>query len=351
MAAESRVNPAQVKKAVAALAKHLEKVKAEGKTQLFEEDGDGDYYSVMLSTRRVPQKGSNKLVPVKIPNPLLNPDKTEICLIVKDHQGEGHKEAKKKVADMEACGVAKVLGISKLRNNYKPHEAKRQLCDSYDLFCADARVLPILPKLLGKSFFKKKKQPVPVDLTKKDWAAQIRGTRAIHQRHGGDQGGGERDRRDRRPRAARAPQVVQRAIDLHEDQRVRRPVYNALPDPDEEKAAREEEAERKAEKIAAREGGHQRRMEVALAKISLWQFWQPRVGRFTHCDHRRYHRRLDPDISSALGSITQPESATTGPTFVRLVPNLCVKPSASGPACVDFCSLAIPHSYPAVTKM
>ena len=173
MAAESRVNPAQVKKAVAALAKHLEKVKAEGKVQLFEEDGDGDHYSILVSTRRVPQKGSNKLVPVKIPHPLLNPDKTEICLIVKDHEGEGHKAAKKKVADMEVCGVAKVLGISKLRNNYKPHEAKRQLCDSYDLFCADARVLPILPKLLGKSFFKKKKQPIPVDLTKKDWAAQI----------------------------------------------------------------------------------------------------------------------------------------------------------------------------------
>ena len=170
----SKVNSAQVAKAVAALSKHLEKVKAEGKAQLFDGDGDdGETYSVMLSTRRVPQKGSNKLVPVKIPNPLLIPDKTEICLIVKDHQGEGHKEAKKKVADMEACGVAKVLGISKLRNNYKPHEAKRQLCDSYDLFCADARVLPILPKLLGKSFFKKKKQPVPVDLTKKDWACLL----------------------------------------------------------------------------------------------------------------------------------------------------------------------------------
>ena len=95
MAAESRVNPAQVKKAVAALAKHLEKVKAEGKVQLFEEDGDGDHYSILVSTRRVPQKGSNKLVPVKIPHPLLNPDKTEICLIVKDHEGEGHKAAKK----------------------------------------------------------------------------------------------------------------------------------------------------------------------------------------------------------------------------------------------------------------
>ena len=57
-----------------------------------------------------------------IPHPLLSLDVAEVCLIVKDHLGEGHKEAKKKVAEMEKCGVAKVLGISKLRNNYKPHE-------------------------------------------------------------------------------------------------------------------------------------------------------------------------------------------------------------------------------------
>ena len=48
--------------------------------------------------------------------------------------GRPYAEAKKHVAAMEKCGVAKVLGISKLRNNYKPHEAKRKLSDSYDLF-------------------------------------------------------------------------------------------------------------------------------------------------------------------------------------------------------------------------
>lgn len=43
----------------------------------------------------------------------------------------------------------------------------------YDLFLADDRVLPVLPKLLGKTFFKKKRQPVPVDMTKKNLAKQI----------------------------------------------------------------------------------------------------------------------------------------------------------------------------------
>lgn len=38
---------------------------------------------------------------------------------------------------------------------------------------ADERILPSLPKLLGKTFFKKKKQPIPVRLSGKDWAGQI----------------------------------------------------------------------------------------------------------------------------------------------------------------------------------
>lgn len=115
----NKVDAAQVTKAVAALRKHAEKVKAEGGTKLFDgdDDDDAETYSVMVSTRRVPQRASNKLVPIPLPHPLLNLDAAEVCLIVKDHQGEGHKDAKRKVAEMEKCGVAKVLGISKLRNN------------------------------------------------------------------------------------------------------------------------------------------------------------------------------------------------------------------------------------------
>lgn len=43
-----------------------------------------------------------------------------------------------------------MVGVSKLRTKYESHEAKRQLCNSYDLFAADERILPSLPKLLGK---------------------------------------------------------------------------------------------------------------------------------------------------------------------------------------------------------
>ena len=63
--------------------------------------------------------------------------------------------------------------MSKLRTKYEAHEAKRQLCNSYDLFLADERIIPSLPKLIGKSFFKKKKQPIPVDMRAADFPAQV----------------------------------------------------------------------------------------------------------------------------------------------------------------------------------
>lgn len=88
--------------------------------------------------------------------------------------GEGHKESKAKVKAEKIPGIAKVIGLSKLKTKYESHEAKRQLCNSYDLFLADDRIIPSLPKLIGKSFFKKKKQPIPVQLTGKDWAGQVR---------------------------------------------------------------------------------------------------------------------------------------------------------------------------------
>lgn len=47
------------------------------------------------------------------------------------------------------CACVQVVGLSKLRTKYESHEAKRQLCNSFDLFLADERVLPSLPKLLG----------------------------------------------------------------------------------------------------------------------------------------------------------------------------------------------------------
>lgn len=129
----------------------------------------------VVAMKKMPEaRGKDKPIPIPLPHPLYSVDDTEVCLFVKDHKGEGHKESKAKVKAEKIPGIAKVIGLSKLKTKYESHEKKRQLCNSYDLFMADDRILPSLPKLIGKTFFKKKKHPIPVKLSGKDWAGQVR---------------------------------------------------------------------------------------------------------------------------------------------------------------------------------
>lgn len=112
-----------------------------------------------------------------IPHPIYTFDGAEVCLFVKDAPGGVAKAAKAKAVDQKlasAASVSRVLALSKLRQKFEPHEAKRKLAGAYDLFLADARILRSLPKVLGKSFFKSKKQPIPVDLSRKDWAGPVK---------------------------------------------------------------------------------------------------------------------------------------------------------------------------------
>ena len=89
----------------------------------------------------------------------------EICLFVKDPQREYKNlifnelslNNNSSTGSNQSFKIAKIIDISKLRKKYKEFEAKRILCNSFDLFLADERVLPLLPKLLGKYFFNKKK--------------------------------------------------------------------------------------------------------------------------------------------------------------------------------------------------
>lgn len=140
----------QVKKAVVALLKH-ESGGAKGKkSQLFEET-DSKVISLVLGMKEFPKVKRTKPHQIAVPHSLHSA--SEICIIVKDPQ----KALKERLEAEPIDGVVKVIGLTKLRDNYKTFEAKRNLCDSYDLFMVDRRVLPMLPKLIGKSFFQKKK--------------------------------------------------------------------------------------------------------------------------------------------------------------------------------------------------
>jgi len=163
-ATESRLNVEQAKKAVKALAAYLKRqadIKSDGKSQLFEDESD---IQLIISLKRIADKAKNKPVLVKIPHTIYGRDGQEICLITKDPQQDFREKLDRSPVD----GVTKVLGISKLRANYKQYKDRRVLRDSYDLFLADDRVLPLLQPLLGKIFFSKKKQPMPVNIKGSD---------------------------------------------------------------------------------------------------------------------------------------------------------------------------------------
>jgi ribosome biogenesis protein UTP30 len=60
--------------------------------------------------------------------------------------------------------IAKVIGYSKLKSDYKQFKDKKGLLNDYQLFLSDLRVYKMLPECLGKEFYAKKKFPCPIKL-------------------------------------------------------------------------------------------------------------------------------------------------------------------------------------------
>mmetsp|Transcript_15396 Transcript_15396/g.30277 ORF Transcript_15396/g.30277 Transcript_15396/m.30277 type:complete len:325 (-) Transcript_15396:413-1387(-) len=151
------LNPTQVEKAVKALWAYLRTRNDANSAQLFEDDS---FVSLTLSLKKVPEAGRVK--PFRIPlEHSLYEDKS-ICLLTKDP----HKQFKEHLEQNPVDGIDKVIGLTKLRKNYRQYEDKRKLLQSFDLFLADDRILHALPSVLGKKFFDKKRQPSPVNLAR-----------------------------------------------------------------------------------------------------------------------------------------------------------------------------------------
>ncbi|CAI9760993.1 unnamed protein product [Fraxinus pennsylvanica] len=170
-ASGSKVDRSTIDSAVNALIIYKAKESASQKPQLLPQD---DYIYLNLTLKKIPTNPPTSPLKIPLPHPLLDPT-SELCLIIDDRATSPtpSSEEIKKLIKSQNIPVSKVLKISKLKTNYKPFEAKRKLCNSYDLFLVDKRVVHLLPKLLGKQFFKKKKLPLGVDLSKKNLKAQV----------------------------------------------------------------------------------------------------------------------------------------------------------------------------------
>jgi len=103
-------------------------------------------------------KWSSKPRSIALPHPLYN--NASACLIVKDPQSPW----KQKINDKE-YPIEKVISLSKLKKNYAAYEAKRKLCQSYDLFLVDQNTHHRSSLCFGTEFFSRKKYPIPLHLS------------------------------------------------------------------------------------------------------------------------------------------------------------------------------------------
>ncbi|XP_038987668.1 ribosomal L1 domain-containing protein 1-like [Phoenix dactylifera] len=170
-----------VGKAVDALLKWMQaRAEQQQKAQLL--DPDDDLIYIVLTLKRIPPKSRINPYRIPLPHPLYESAATSACLILDDRDRPASRRSSSSLTAAAALDRARSLSLpladaiplSALASDYRPFEARRRLCDSHDLFFADRAVLPLLPRLLGKHFFKSKKLPLPLDLSRPGWPENLR---------------------------------------------------------------------------------------------------------------------------------------------------------------------------------
>jgi len=165
---DSHVSVKQCRRAVSALMEYALKQKQKREeNELLPGKEEGIWLQIAVKEVHPEAKLKPHRIPVKYP--LVDPRTSAVCLITKDPQRE-YKDL------LEKAGVRfinRVVGIEKLKGKFKSFEARRALLRENALFLADDRVIPLLPRLLGKIFFNAKKQPIPVCLKRKDLKGEL----------------------------------------------------------------------------------------------------------------------------------------------------------------------------------
>lgn len=136
--------------------------------------------TVLLQMANVKLPATTQIQTIKIP--ILRPFRShnDVCLFVKDLQRGlrvDHERSAQHWQEVLRCAnvtrVNKVMPLRELRAEYGTFEARRKLCDSYDVFLTDTNLFSMLPAYIGKHFYKKHKIPIRVNLSSSDLAGHI----------------------------------------------------------------------------------------------------------------------------------------------------------------------------------
>jgi len=146
-------------KAVRALIQVVKKRTA-STNQLFE--SSGETMTVLFTLGKVPLKKKVRPFIIELPHPMWD-ETSEVCFFSKSPQ-KPWKE--KLVKNTSIPGLSKVIGMDKLNKNYQTLEAKKALCEAFDLFLCDAAIADTIPRSLGRIFYKERhKIPVPINMS------------------------------------------------------------------------------------------------------------------------------------------------------------------------------------------
>ncbi|CAI9722712.1 Hypothetical predicted protein [Octopus vulgaris] len=152
----------QVKSSINALFSFLKKKR---KNELF----DVPVKILMSFTFKSIPKIKNKVINLNVPHGL-GFENQYICLFVPDLNKRVRDSDptvfhyKELLAEKKITCVSEVITLKTLHLEYRPVEAKRKLCNKFDLFLADRSIFGPLPRILGRDFFRRKRIPIKVDL-------------------------------------------------------------------------------------------------------------------------------------------------------------------------------------------
>ncbi|XP_065340155.1 ribosomal L1 domain-containing protein 1-like [Cloeon dipterum] len=155
-----------IEKAAEALLK-LDADRKENKISLLGGDA-GEPVNLLFSFYKIAEIPS-RMLRFEVPNSPVQ-DSTDIALIVRDLEPKRREPDHDVVIQMyesrlRAHGIKhplKIITLRQIMTECKTYEAKKKLCNSYDMFLADCSISGTLVPLLGKHFSTVKKNPVPV---------------------------------------------------------------------------------------------------------------------------------------------------------------------------------------------
>merc|ERR1712012_982682 len=175
-----KLEESQMKEALVAFKKLVDLRDSEKKQDLLgSASGEGRKVQISIAAIKLPRVSEAQVLKLPLPHSI-TPASRDVCLIVKDFEKGIKPDHEPTVAHYEALlaekgvkGVTKVMSLRELKVEYKTFESKTALSHLYDHFLVDARIIRLVPKFLGKPFYKRKKFPVQVKLDAKDLSKEV----------------------------------------------------------------------------------------------------------------------------------------------------------------------------------